>query len=183
MALRKEKVSFYSNNDPRYNFTIMDSNEYNKSIPPFGIREICKKRNRSHNPTLVADCASQRYEHCVSDPLENVDTRCDTEFYKFPIIKKKNFIPKKLNVNSFYSDIRISKLHNPNIRIDYSPDINNVDKSFTKIKKSYDQNMFEHFDIKMYKNSWLTFDELCTILPICCILCICIPCILACTQS
>ncbi|VBB18851.1 hypothetical protein YASMINEVIRUS_1383 [Yasminevirus sp. GU-2018] len=264
MALRKDKVTSYNNNDPRYGFTIMDSDEYNRSIPPFRIREVCQTRMRPNNfnfgtgsqigANLVSDCSGQRYENCVPDPLENIDTKCETKFrLKVPTkrsVRSRNFTPKKLNINSFYSDTRVSRMHNPGLEIDYSPDTNNLVRSKPNsiVKKSQDPSdkyrdtdsqtrpddfdelneldRVERFDDnttdsgddekdeiiehcvglglvessascgpcnKLCKPvmtsccpfcpSWMTPEDSCMLSLICCLLCICLPCIMSCIRN
>lgn len=135
MALRENKIISYSNNDPRYNFVIKDSIEYNTSIPPFDIKQICKKNPRSKMSSLNVSCDGQRYEHCVHDIFDDKYMLCNTTFgEKFNNNIPNKFIPKKLNNNTFYSDTWISKLANPDLEIDDRPDINGVSRS--KVKKS-----------------------------------------------
>jgi hypothetical protein len=76
--LHAAKIIKYNDNDPRYGFTIKDSDEFNTEIRPFQIKKICTDPcngawQRESLPlatgTLVRVplCWEQRYENCI-DP-------------------------------------------------------------------------------------------------------------------
>ena len=146
MALSKDKIKLYHDKDPRYNFTIEDSDEFNTPVLPFYIRQKYRVNTRSLDPMLRGGCEGQRYEHCVSDPFDDKYITCDTQFTtpfedvrSFPPYCNRDMIkttPKKLNKNSFYTGTYIYKPENPTVVIDYSPDTpkktNNVDRSVVK---------------------------------------------------
>jgi hypothetical protein len=45
-AINQKKVITYSDKDPRFNFMIQDSDEYNRQILPIGMSAICKKSSK-----------------------------------------------------------------------------------------------------------------------------------------
>jgi hypothetical protein len=203
MALHMDKITSYYDKDPRYGFVIKDSDEYNTPISPFPIKHKCKIHKKSYDPTLRAGCDSQRYEHCIQDPFNDKYISCNISLEdlsnKTSVLGDRQFIPKTLNNNTFYSDTRISKLNNPTLTIDYSPDTikksNKIDRS--NIEKLDDKSqILEHcVALGIVKGgtcgkcgpiccpcipSWLPPEDSCLICLCLCIMCICLPCIISC---
>jgi hypothetical protein len=171
MVLQKEKVTKYADSDPRYNFTIMDTIEYNTPIQPFRFKTRCEKNIVSRNNELNVGCDSQRYENCVQRDNENAYIRCELDFLDYGSNAGANiearitdtFIPKKQQKNSFYSKTRLSKLDNPCLTIDNAPDVNvNLSPSYNynkitnghrTIKKATDEpEILENFGGNLFNN-------------------------------
>lgn len=164
MSLRKNKIVRYNNKDPRYNLMIEDSDEYNMPIHPFQLEETCdNERFRIYNPYRAIGCGGHRYENCD----ETVDDRefdtCNLELRDPTEIKTRRIRLSdyaKLNNNSFYPDTRISKILNPNVEINNSPDTS---------KKEY----FSFGDINT--DDKISDSEIILILAIClCLACLCL---------
>lgn len=217
MALHKSKITSYYENDPRYSFTIKDSDEYNTPALPFNIRQKYTIHDRSFDPILRAGCDGQRYEHCVQDPFDDKYISCDTQFTtQFDDVpsdfEASRFVPKKMNNNTFYSDTRISKLENPHVVIDYSPDTPELtyDVNRSDIKKSNNsdnriEKMTNNSDILEHCVSlgitkggscgkcgpiccsclppWFAPEDSCLLCLCLCLMCICFPCIISCINT
>jgi hypothetical protein len=129
----KGKIRRYNNADPRYGFMIQDSDEYNTTIYPYRIKELCKSYNNKFYPRGVG-CGGQRYENC--EDIKKYDKESmDCGFFLYDndnsnnkkndnSHKKTYVIPKKLNKNTFLDKERLSKILYPNLSIDRAPDPN-----------------------------------------------------------
>lgn len=83
--IKKSNIKLYNNIDPRYNFTIKDSNEFNTDILPLFLKKNWKN-NKQRNQIntkypMITRCWAQRYENCI-DP--NLATSMDK--YGFNIV-------------------------------------------------------------------------------------------------
>lgn len=113
--LDKNKLVEYSDRDPRYNLTISDSSHYGIAILPLQLKQLCVNGK-------YTDTKSNNYDDELITPIDE---------YENNIADISDFVPKKLNTNVFYSDTMISKIDNPDLEIDRSPDINFTDTDFT----------------------------------------------------
>lgn len=151
MTSDPKKIVRYSDRDPRYNFMIQDSDEYNTLILPLGMDKICKgnnlnifsggndnyvqpsnpcdyRRGPHYSTRRSIGCSGQRYENCIADDeIDNEYGVCDLKIWN-PNRKQKSIemTAKKLNNNVFYDAGRIPKrtVRDTNIVVDTSPDIN-----------------------------------------------------------
>lgn len=150
------KIKIYHNKDPRYGFMIQDSDEYNTTIYPFGIKELCSKYNADTVYPRGLGCGGQRYENC--ERIKNYDKESlDCNFFLYDesdVASKtiKPFVPKKLNNNVIIDKTRLSKIKYPKLCIDTSPDLNHIKYHGNKVKKKYNQshlkiNCIENFSI------------------------------------
>jgi len=131
------KIINYNDDDPRYGFTIKDSDEYNESIYPIGLKRDCTDKCifmqaiKDKYP-LVTRCWGERYENCI-DIYTMHDLyckRCKEKVYNpdsptfddNPTISRntrssisndknilRNFTPKNINNNTFYDKSWINK--------------------------------------------------------------------------
>ncbi len=148
--LKKSKIIDYRSDDPRYGFTIKNSNEFNETIYPFHIKKTCdcdfmKKLEETYPP--ITRCWAERYENCI-DIMALHDQGCETcKINLYDNTKSTigwdidstfldGFNPKKQDDNNFYDQTRISTVLNPELKIDRSPDIT----QFNENKK------IEHYD-------------------------------------
>lgn len=149
--MNRYKIKEYSDRDPRYNFTIEDSDEYTKNIYPLLLKKKCNNTKefeeylRNRYPP-IARCWGERYENCAD--LSNI---YPTESYKrhgkacacsrcrmgvYTDVEStvtwedlKDFNPKKLNKNNFYDQGWIRKDNPMNLVVDNrSPDTCQIDK-------------------------------------------------------
>ena len=70
--MNSNKFTRYNNRDPRYNFTIEDSTQYNKNIYPFHIKKKCSEsynKYKEQHPE-ISKCWGQGYEHCAASTKE-----------------------------------------------------------------------------------------------------------------
>lgn len=178
MALNRNKITTYNDKDPRYTFTIQDSNEYNTSILPFRFTSHCTERVIPTDPTLFTSCDSQRYEHCVHNSLDDKYIKCDLTIDNNNN-HEKYFIPKIQNDDSYYFDTYVSKLENPDLEIDYSPDSNvtiddKIKKTPSRLEHYVDSKSNESHNpfIITYCPIWLSSNDLFSVCLILCILCI-----------
>ena len=135
--LKKSKIIDYRSDDPRFNFTIKNSDEFNETIYPFHIKKTCdcefmKKLKETYPP--VTRCWAERYENCV-DLMALHDAGCkickivlyddakSTSGWDVDSESLDGFEPKNQKDNDFYDQTRISTVLNPTLQIDRSPDI------------------------------------------------------------
>lgn len=147
--LKKSKIIDYRSDDPRFNLTIKNSNQFNETIYPFHIKKTCdcnfmKKLEETYPP--ITRCWAERYENCV-DLMSLHDQGCEickinlydnarsTISWDIDSESLDGFYPAKLDNNNFYDQTRISKITNPMINIDRSPDISR-----------FTNNNHEHFE-------------------------------------
>lgn len=138
----ESKIINYNDDDPRYGFTIKDSDEYNERIYPIGLKRECSDKCRfmqsiKDKYPQVTRCWGERYENCVDIyTMHNLYCkRCKEKLYdpdsptidNNPAISRntrssisnekdflKNFAPKSMNNNIFYDKSWINK-HNLNM--------------------------------------------------------------------
>lgn len=150
--LKKSKIIDYRSDDPRFGFTIKNSNEFNETIYPFHIKKTCncefmKKLEETYPP--ITRCWAERYENCI-DIMALHDQGCEickinlypdaTATIGWDVDSESfdKFTPKKQDVNNFYDQSRISKILNPSLEIDRSPDIAQFVEN-KKIEHFYDE--------------------------------------------
>jgi len=157
------KIRIYHNKDPRYSFMIQDSDEYNTTIYPFGIKELCGKYNDSVYPRGVG-CGGQRYEHCKQIKKYDKET-LDCEFFLYDgsnVASKtiKPFVPKKLNNNVIIDKSRLSKIKYPKLCIDTSPDLNYIKYHDDEPKKEYNPSLLKINGIEKFSDTNDSYDFL-----------------------
>lgn len=129
-----KKLIKYNNADTRYGFMIQDSDEYNTTIYPLRIRELCPKFKDPVWPCGVG-CGGQRYEHCKHLNKYDKET-LDCGFFIYdPDDDTNNNAAKKLNNNSFIDKSRISIAKYPQLCVDNKPDLNRNRDDTSKAKK------------------------------------------------
>jgi hypothetical protein len=133
--LDDNKLKKYIDKDPRYNFTIEDSDQFNKTIYPLHIKKVCKKNNKldASFPRLTR-CWGERYENCidpkiimesnspgfnakfsksfVEDAATSACTECNIDIYD-NLVTDQPFKYKKQKTNIMYDQTRISKILHP----------------------------------------------------------------------
>ena len=70
VMIDKSAIIKYDDKDPRYRFTIEDSDEYTKNIYPMHMREACNTSKSyadfaEYEFPLISRCWGERYEHCA----------------------------------------------------------------------------------------------------------------------
>jgi hypothetical protein len=120
-----KKLIKYNNADTRYGFMIQDSDEYNTTIYPLRIQELCPKFKDPVWPRGVG-CGGQRYEHCKHlNKYDKESLDCGFFIYDLDDYAEgiaSDFLPKKLNNNSFIDKSRISVAKYPQLHVDDGPD-------------------------------------------------------------
>lgn len=106
--LSKDKLVEYSGLDPRFNLTISDSSHYGIAILPLQLKQLCVNGK-------YVDTKGETYNDFLAKPIDEFEDE---------LSDISHFVPKKLNTNVFYSDTMISKIDNPDLEIDRSPDTN-----------------------------------------------------------
>lgn len=152
VMIDKSSVIKYDNKDPRYRFTIEDSDEYTKNIYPMHMKEACNTSKSyadfaEYEFPLISRCWGERYEHCaVLKPVTHngiVESaycacpKCSMGFYDTiddtlgdAIMTKSGGISfanyKKQNSSTIYDKTRIfdtDGLDIPNVPDDIPPDM------------------------------------------------------------
>lgn len=130
-AINKYRFRRYNVNDPRYSFTISDSDEYNTNIypSPHYYRTPCKANGKCSHVIdsiypSIARCWGERYENCADLlTFTNDDTHRYNYMFRsctYPDKRVNNydeakessksnrlFIPKKLNNKVMYDQTRL----------------------------------------------------------------------------
>lgn len=114
--LSKDKLVEYSGSDPRFNFTITDSSHYGIAILPLQLKQLCVNGK-------YANTKGDTYNDFLVKPIDELEDE---------LSDISDFVPKKLNNNVFYSDTMISKIDNPDLEIDRSPDTNINDMIYNR---------------------------------------------------
>jgi hypothetical protein len=181
-----KKLVNYNNADTRYGFMIQDSDEYNTTIYPLRIQELCTGSKDPVWPRGVG-CGGERYEHCKH--LKKYDKeQFDCGFFIYDMddyaSTDSNFLPKKLNTNSFIDRSRISVAKYPNLQIDHSPDVNypmdlknqkcslgkdQPNPIYLKINATNPSDNIEHFTQYDQYFSSINFALCCACIILCCI--------------
>lgn len=150
--LKKSKIIDYRSDDPRFGFTIKNSNEFNETIYPFHIKKTCdckfmEKLKEMYPP--VTRCWAERYENCVDlqalhdegceiCKINVYDNAKSTIGWDIASESLDGFNPKKLDDNNFYDQTQISTILNPEIEIDRSPDIGPFEMNKNKTIEHYE---------------------------------------------
>jgi hypothetical protein len=83
--IKDNNIKLYNNTDPRYNFTIKDSDEFNTDILPLFLKKTCKNKKEQEKIhteyPMITRCWGQRYENCIEPDMT---TRMDK--YGFNIV-------------------------------------------------------------------------------------------------
>ena len=135
--LKESKMVTHRSDDPRFNFTIKNSNQFNETIYPFHIKKTCdcaflKKLEDTYPP--VTRCWAERYENCI-DIMALHDLGCEicrinlyedtrsTIGWDTESESLTGFQPVKQDQNNFYDQSRFSVIQYPGLEIERSPDI------------------------------------------------------------
>lgn len=137
-SLDNNKYIKFPDNDPRFGFTIKDSDEFNETIRPLQIEKkcnrSCKLRDQLNKSIpMINRCWGQRYENCVDiNTMHNEKClECDYNVRSVSVIdpeeldwtdEEPQF--KKLNNNVIYDQTRISKVLHPDIVVNNSYELN-----------------------------------------------------------
>lgn len=175
-GINRHKIRRYNLDDPRYNFTIGDSDKYNATIYPLHMEKKCNNTEKFNNFVKneyppISRCWSQGYENCsvLKPPCRDCQcSKCILNIYDDPGSTvtwktRSDFNPKNLSPNIFYDKMRINKTTHANLNIDRSPDTciksgNHVSKHNAKYigrvnSKSHGDNTIEHYNNKHKHNS------------------------------